>query len=131
LRAATDSELRYDLFLGNVVFRIGDADFSADWGWVPVLDFALGLEHAIGELLRGRRIVEFEFTESERVIQFQRQNDDIVVSASYAPYGADIALGELADAMRSFRKQVIEDLSSRYPALRMNSAMRRITEVKP
>jgi len=43
LVSASESELRYSLFLGDVVFRVGDADFSANWGWVPVLDFALGL----------------------------------------------------------------------------------------
>ena len=41
LSTADDSELHYDLFLGDVVIQIDGVDFSARWGWVPVLDFAI------------------------------------------------------------------------------------------
>jgi len=46
LIAATEGDLRYSHFTSDVVFRVCDADFSANWGWVPVLDLALGLESA-------------------------------------------------------------------------------------
>lgn len=39
LSSADASDLHYKLFLGDMVFRIGESDFSAPWGWVPVLVF--------------------------------------------------------------------------------------------
>jgi hypothetical protein len=43
LANATETDLRYRSLLGDVEFRIGDADFSAQRGWIPLLDFAIGL----------------------------------------------------------------------------------------
>jgi hypothetical protein len=43
LRGADEMTLRYDCFLGDVVFSVDEADFSARWDWVPVFDFALSL----------------------------------------------------------------------------------------
>jgi len=45
--------LRYECFLGDVTFKIDNVDFSTHWGWVPVLDFALGLSSALGGLESG------------------------------------------------------------------------------
>jgi hypothetical protein len=128
LVSASESELRYSLFLGDVVFRVGDADFSANWGWVPVLDFALGLEHAARELLQGKEEAEFEFTESDSAIRFQRDDGDVFISASYAPHRTVANLEDLVKAVRAFRKRVVDDLSLIHPQLRMNSTMRNLVE---
>ena len=128
LVSATESELRYSLFLGDVVFRVGDADFSANWGWVPVLDFALGLEGAARELLQGKEEAEFEFTESDSAIRFQRDQGDVFISASYAPHRTVVNLKDLVNAVRIFRKRVVDDLSLIHPQLRMNSTMRSLME---
>ena len=128
LVSASESELRYSLFLGDVVFRVDDADFSANWGWVPVLDFALGLEHAVRELLQGKEEAEFEFTESDSAIRFQRDEGDVFVSASYAPQRAVVNLEDLVKAVRVFRKRVVDDLSLIHPQLRMNSTMRNLID---
>jgi hypothetical protein len=126
LAAATEGELRYSLFTGDVVFRIDDADFSANWGWVPVLDFALGLEFVTLELWRGEEEAEFDFTESESTIRFRRDGRDVFISASYAPHRAVTHLDDLIGAVRAFRKRVVDDLSSIHPQLRVNSAMRNL-----
>jgi len=126
LVSASESELRYSLFLGDVVFRVGDADFGANWGWVPVLDFALGLEHAVGESLHGKKEAEFEFTESDSAIRFERDEEDVFVSASYAPIRTLVDLEELIKAVRSFGMRVLDDVSSIHPQLRMNVTMRNL-----
>jgi hypothetical protein len=128
LVSATETELRYSLFLGDIVFSVGDADFNAKWGWVPVLDFALGLDHAVGELLQGKEEAEFEFTESDNVIRFRRDGEDVSVSASYAPHRTIVNLEDLVYAVRTFRKRVVNDLSLIHPQLRMNPTMRNLME---
>ena len=128
LVSASESELRYGLFLGDVVFKVDDADFSGNWGWVPVLDFALGLEHAARELLQGKEEAEFEFTESDSAIRFQRDEGDVFISASYAPHRTVVNLEDLVKAVRAFRKRVVDDLSLTHPQLRMNSTMRNLIE---
>ena len=127
LVSATEAELRYRLFLGDVALRVGDANFSADWGWVPILDFALGLEYAARELLHGKNEALFEFTESDSVIQFRRDEGDVVVSASYAPDTTVVNLEDLVKAAVEFRKRVVDDLLLIHPQLRMNSTMRNLT----
>jgi hypothetical protein len=112
------------LFLGDVIFKIGETDFSARWDWVPVLDFALGLEHLIKQLEGGEESVEFEFTESDSAIRFTRENGEVFVSASYAPYRAVAKISELAQAVRAFRQRVVADLFLTYPQLRTNEAIR-------
>ena len=65
--------LRYECFLGDVTFKIDNVDFSTHWGWVPVLDFALGLSSALDGLESGKSGI-FEFTESEAFIRCSRSD---------------------------------------------------------
>jgi hypothetical protein len=131
LETATEGDLRFRLFVGDVVFRVGDADFSAYWGWVPVLDFALGLEYVARELGQGQQEAEFDFTESESTIRFQRDGGDVFVSASYAPHRTIVNLQDLVNAVRIFRKRVVDDLSLTHPQLRMNPTIRKLMEDNP
>ena len=39
----SDTKLHYYAFYGDITFIVDGADFSAKWGWVPVLDFAVCL----------------------------------------------------------------------------------------
>ena len=126
LDSASEMDLRYSLFLGDVVFMVGDADFSANWGWVPVLDFALGLAHTIRELQEGKRESEFDFTESDAVIRFQREEEDVLISASYTPHRTVVTVDDLASAVGLFRKRVVADLLLAHPQLRMNPSMRNL-----
>ena len=100
---------------------------------MPVLDFALGLEYVARELRQGKEdaefdFTEFDFTESESTILFQRDEEDVFVSASYAPHRAVVNLEDLVNAVRLFRKRVVDDLSSIHPQLRINSTMRSLME---
>src|SRR3712207_3536434 len=61
---ADEGALRYDLFLGDVLFKIDEVDLSARWGWIPVIDFALTL-HLMTDALEPNQTKIFEFTESD------------------------------------------------------------------
>jgi hypothetical protein len=41
MRTADEGTLRYDLFLGDIIFFANGVDFSTNWAWVPILDAAL------------------------------------------------------------------------------------------
>jgi hypothetical protein len=94
----------------------------------PFSTFALGLEHAARELLHGKEEAEFEFTESDSAIRFQRDEGDVFISASYAPHRTVVNLDDLVKAVRLFRKRVVDDLSLSHRELRMNSTMRNLME---
>ena len=65
LAEVDELRLRYDCFPGDVVFVVGAVDLSARWGWVPILDFAVGIKQ-IADGLGGED--RFEFTESDATI---------------------------------------------------------------
>jgi hypothetical protein len=126
LRSADELTLRYDAFPGDVVFRVDDADFSAQWGWVPVLDFALALG-AIAERLDDHDSERFEFTESDATIEFRRDDGPIEISASYAQSVARLPLFELTAAAEEFLARVTEGLASTHPELAGNEEFAGLT----
>lgn len=121
LRSVGRDELHYDLFLGHVTFQIDGHDFSASWGWVPVLDFAVCLKTIVEGLAIGRSEA-FEFTESDAKLQFERRDDSVHLSANYVPDLAEVAYDELLTEVRAFAARVIEELARLYPPLIANQA---------
>jgi hypothetical protein len=60
--------------LGNVVFETKDAVLGMDWGWIPVVDFAVAMAMIAKSLKIGENNREvFEFTESDATITFRRE----------------------------------------------------------
>src|SRR5688500_9690897 len=82
LAGANEQTLHYDLFLGDIVFRVNEIDMSADWGWIPIIDFARCLYHIAKELESGCQD-SFEFTESEHRIEFIPQHSDVEIRTTY------------------------------------------------
>lgn len=122
LKLAEEIALRYDYFLGDVIFIAQGIDLSARWGWIPVLDFALGLEYVVdhlrGEGAAGPHL--FEFTESDATISFERDHDLVNIAASYSSQSAQVAYSDLRNASTSFLTQMIDDLVEGYPGLSEN-----------
>lgn len=121
LRSADEMTLRYDAFPGDIVFRVDDADFSAQWGWVPILDFALALR-TIVERLDGHDRELFEFTESGATIAFRRDNGPIEISTSYAAAIARTPLFELSNAVDAFVERLAGALEEKHPELADNES---------
>jgi hypothetical protein len=119
LRSADETTLRYDCFLGDAVFVVDGADFSARWGWVPVLDFALGLRAIAGGLVSEAEEL-FEFTESDAAIEFRRQGDTVRIEADYASAAAEVRHVEFSLQAEQFVARVVADLTGRYPDLASN-----------
>jgi hypothetical protein len=119
--ATADSmTLRYEVFLGDQIFLVDDADFSALWGWVPILDFAASMVSVAEELASGETDVQFEFTDSGAVINFSRLDQRLMISSSYTTARARVGLDELHKAAQSYARTVFEDATALYPALKNN-----------
>lgn len=125
LETADESVLRYDAFLGDVIFRADGADFSARWGWIPVLDFAISLQAIVETLATasGNHSEKFEFTESEAHIAFIRDEENVELRADYASETAVVSYVELRAAVESFLRRVVDELVDAYPALSSNPNM--------
>ena len=112
--------LRYDCFLGDVRFSIGKVDFSTQWGWVPVLDFALAISNLLDSLEPGSSR-DLEFTESEASIRFTRVNDVVAVTSTYSPGSASVDVHEIRAVARDFVQRLGFRLSEEHPALKENT----------
>jgi len=130
LAEATESDLLYRVLLGDISFKTDSNDFSAKWGWIPVIDFAASLRRIAGELA-GRDGVEntFDFTESGAVLRFKRAGDAILISASYAPDQACVPLTEFTAAVESFSRRVASELSQQFPPLRGNKSFQQLLSI--
>lgn len=121
LASAEEWVLRYDCFLGDVIFMVYEMDLSARWGWVPVLDFVLALDAIVDALALGDEAEElFEFTESDASISFRRSGDLVEIAASYVPGVATVSCADLRGETKRFLLRVLEDLIGQHRELAAN-----------
>lgn len=126
LAVAQEWQLRYDCFLGDVIFIVYELDLSGRWGWVPVLDFALGLDAIIDALGAGDEVEElFEFTESGASISFRRTGDRVEIDASYVPDVATVGYADLRGEVKRFLLRVLEGLIGEHRELATNAFIAR------
>src|ERR1700677_680678 len=68
--SVTEEDLRYRVALGNLIFHVGNKDFSAAWDWIPLVDLAASFAEIVRKLEGGSASQTFEFTESDAWIRF-------------------------------------------------------------
>lgn len=124
LASADEAQLRYYAFPGDQILRIDGADFSAIWGWVPLLDFAAVLVDAVAQAAAGKD-EEILFTENEARIVLRADGEAVAVSCSYADAVATIGRAELARAAEAYAARLLDELSAQFPALRSNVDLKR------
>lgn len=112
--------LRYDLFLGDITFKVGDCDFSTNWGWVPVVDFMACMNSIIVALLNNERLAHFEFTESDAKITFRNDGSRIRVASTYANGDCEVSLDELARSVLMASHRLRAELIASHPKLLTN-----------
>src|SRR5689334_7111529 len=99
LATADETAIRYYIALGYVLLGNDRTDLSANWGWIPLVDFALALREIADALSETEGSELFDFTESEATLQFDRIGDRMTIMASYAP-------GQLTAPFLEFKTQV-------------------------
>lgn len=118
-----ETTLRYDCFTGDVILVVDGLDYSARWGWVPVLDFALALDDLVDALTAGDGVEVLEFTESEATLTFRRTGTEVTVAASWRPDSAVTPYADLRASAKAFLGRVLSDLVTRYPPLAQNPVL--------
>ncbi|MFF8959396.1 hypothetical protein [Streptomyces sp. NPDC014894] len=132
-RRADTTDLRHDLFCGDVYLADTKADreVSTAWGWVPVLDFAWALCDIVERLdrdPRGSRAAapqraELDFTESADRMLFERRFGWVDVEADWMRRDEpplSFSHSELRREARDFLQDVIADLTDLHEDLGEN-----------
>ena len=94
---ASATDIHYNFMLGDVTFSVGDSDFSAHWGWIPVLDFALSLK-SLCQNIGNSGHERFEFTEPGEWIDFVLRGNSVDLASSYVDSTATVELKDLTSA---------------------------------
>jgi hypothetical protein len=124
--SVTEEDLRYRVALGNLVFHVGDKDFSADWGWIPLVDLAASFAEIVRKLEDGSPSETFEFTESDAWVRFDKTGEKVLVSTSYGEGVGEIALHSASAAVQSFRDRLRSELDRKHPQAAHNPAVRKL-----
>jgi hypothetical protein len=122
----SEEDLRYRFFLGDIELSVGDCNFGTSWGWVPILDFAIGLRWAIREMRQCSKST-FEFTESEHALSLRDASTVISISASYAECVGECTYAELNSVSLEFAERVVNDIAHVAPEVTKSEAFIRLT----
>lgn len=123
---ADEDDLVYTLFPGDIVFKVGNCDYSALWDWIPIVGFASSLRDTAHELeqTKGAESV-LEFTENDATIRFVRREDVVAISASYVSCDAQVQWTELREAVDDFSRRVMAGALRERPLLKENRALQK------
>jgi len=122
-KTADETTLRYEAFLGDQILIVNGVDFSAKWGWVPLMDFAACLVRIVKGLEAGESELVFEFTESDAQLQFNRQGNNVLITSNYNNGKATVRLDELKKAANLHAERVLNEAMNSYPALKANRSL--------
>ncbi len=128
LATAGESELRYDVLLGDLVLEVNAVDFSARWGWIPLLDLAYSLKVMCDEILTGGPEATFEFTESDAWLRFARQGDAMEISANYVPQKAVVNIRDLCALLTSSAQDLSTRVTTQNPSHASNRSFQRMRQ---
>ncbi|MCE1169583.1 MAG: hypothetical protein LWX70_15980 [Sphingobacteriia bacterium] len=119
---ADEMALRYNLFLGSLTLKKDNHSILIDWDWVPLLDFALCLLEIYKKLSnQSSGLQEFEFTESDAKLIFEKSIDKINIAASFSNETLETSFEEFQIATKKFYKDVINDILVKNKEIKENA----------
>jgi hypothetical protein len=130
LATVEETELRYYVAPGDVMLGRGQTDLSANWGWIPLIDFALALLEISDALSAAKGSETFEFTESEATLQFDRIGEEVSITSSYAPGEIRVPLPEFRNQVDDFARRLDKALLQKHPELELNPEYQRLKLVR-
>jgi hypothetical protein len=126
LGTAEETDLRYYVAPGDVALSSDQTDLSANWGWIPLIDFALALREIAEALSESDGSETFEFTESEATLQFDRIGDEIVITSSYAPGDLRAPFSVFQNKVDEFARRLNKELLQKHPELELSPDYQRL-----
>ena len=127
LSTASEADPRYETMLGDVEIRTDKVDLSARWGWVPLIDFTVGLVSLLRQLPQTKQAT-FDFTESGAELRFYLLDGIVEMRTNYADGIIRIDYDRLLAAACSFAASTFDTLTTEAPSLRKNPTFRRLVE---
>ena len=119
LETVSETEARYYLFHGGFTMILNGCDLSANWGWIPILDFSSCLYWCAMKIRNSKENV-FEFTESDEKIYFVKSKENVKISSDYAECEAEVNYESFIEAVEDFSQRVILQISKKYPRFKNN-----------
>ena len=120
LSTVAETDLRYYVAPGDIILRSEQTDLSANWGWIPLIDFALALREISEALAVAEGDETFEFTESEATLEFRRRGQEVKISGSYAPGEVIVPLPVFTKQVSEFAQRLDAELLAKRPELGRN-----------
>jgi hypothetical protein len=120
LSTVAETDLRYYVAPGDIALRGDQTDLSANWGWIPLIDFALALRDIAEALAVEEGSETFEFTESEATLKFERQGQEVAISGSYAQGIVRAPLPVFKHQVKEFARRLDAELLGKRPELGRN-----------
>jgi hypothetical protein len=127
LSTADETALRYNVLLGDIKLRIDGVELGTDFGWVPLVDFAVSLMQIAKELgSSSNKKATFDFTESDAAIRFDRRGRIVEISPSYNPASGSVSFDDFVSVVDAFVARFQTDLIGRFPSLSGNPVLTRL-----
>jgi hypothetical protein len=120
LATADETELRYYAAAGDIIIRNDQADLSARWGWIPLIDFALALRKIAATLTIEEGRETFEFTESDATLRFDRHGHGMTITGSYAAGEITVSFTVFVNQAKDFAQRLDAELVGKRPELKLN-----------
>jgi len=121
LEGADETMLRYNAFLGDIKLRVDGIELGTDFGWVPIVDFAVCLKQIVvnlGVSETGEAL--FDFTESDAAIRFERKGQYVEIGPNYTTASGKVLFGDFVAAVKAFVAHLRADVINRFPSLGSN-----------
>jgi hypothetical protein len=123
LRRADETVLRYSAFLGDIIVRVDDIELGTNFGWVPIIDYAICLKQIVVNL--GVPEIEeaiFDFTESDAIIRFMKKERHVEIMPSYTTASGKASFDDFVAAVDAFIAHLRSDVINQFPLLNCNQA---------
>ncbi|MES2619693.1 MAG: hypothetical protein V4615_02495 [Bacteroidota bacterium] len=120
---ADETDLRYNLFLGSLILKTQKKSIIIDWDWIPLIDFAICLLAICNNLLtKMKGEEEFEFTESDSKVFFQKNGDRIKIITSFSDEVLEMSFEEFQSAVKMFYKSLLFEIVGKVQEIKNNSS---------
>jgi hypothetical protein len=101
--------------LGAVILQSTGADFTTEWDWISLLEFAAAVTDIVEELAGsgdGQSI--FQFPDSDARLFFEAHGNELRITCSYAPGQISVAWSSFLSALQAFAARLRRELLGRF-----------------
>jgi hypothetical protein len=123
LERAWTSDILHGAFMGDVIFRLPNGDFSTyeqDSGWRGLVEWCLRLDAAVRSISVGEVEHRMSEPDSDEYIRIRRDGADLVISWTRSDAVARIGVEAFLQAAADFIGRSVAWIGDEYPAARRN-----------